>query len=206
LQRAERACCAHAPNCDWYQEIFSHFYTVNIVENRPSTAEKTGAKPVTRAQVLWQSAAAAFQQGRPGKMQLSTKARYGLRALCHVAHRGYASAHVIAEQQAIPSRYLEEIIGELRKAGFVVGKRGPRGGYKLARPAADIAVAEVLQALSTPTNGGPSTGDPQDEITRMVERSVDARFEAAVGQLSLEQLLGEARENHRRRGADLLIA
>ena len=74
-------------------------------------------------------------------MQLSTKARYGLRALCHVAHRGYASAHVIAEQQAIPSRYLEEIIGELRKAGFVVGKRGPRGGYKLARPAADIAVS-----------------------------------------------------------------
>ena len=138
-------------------------------------------------------------------MQLTTKARYGLRALCHVAHRGYASAHVIAEQQAIPSRYLEEIIGELRKAGFVVGKRGPRGGYKLARPAADIAVAEVLQALSTPANGVPSTGDPQDEITRMAERSVDARFEAAVGQLSLEQLLGEARENHRRRAPDLVV-
>jgi Rrf2 family protein len=145
-----------------------------------------------------------FSSRSTGKMQLTTKARYGLRALCHVAHRGYASAHVIAEQQAIPSRYLEEIIGELRKAGFVVGKRGPRGGYKLARPAADIAVAEVLQALSTPANGGPSTGDPQDEITRMVERSVDARFEAAVGQLSLEQLLGEARETHRRR-TDLVV-
>jgi len=145
-----------------------------------------------------------FSSRLTGKMQLTTKARYGLRALCHVAHRGYASAHVIAEQQAIPSRYLEEIIGELRKAGFVVGKRGPRGGYKLARPAADIAVAEVLQALSTPANGGPSTGDPQDEITRMVERSVDARFEAAVGQLSLEQLLGEARETHRR-STDLVV-
>ncbi|WP_170136424.1 RrF2 family transcriptional regulator [Nannocystis exedens] len=139
------------------------------------------------------------------KMQLTTKARYGLRALCHVAHRGYASAHVIAEQQAIPSRYLEEIIGELRKAGFVVGKRGPRGGYKLARPAADISIAEVLQALSTPTSSGPVTGDPQDEITRIVERSVDARFEAAVGQLSLEQLLGEARDSFRRRSTDFII-
>ena len=78
-------------------------------------------------------------------------------------------------------------------------------GKKLERPAADIAVAEVLQALSTPANGVPSTGDPQDEITRMAERSVDARFEAAVGQLSLEQLLGEARENHRRRVPDLVI-
>jgi Rrf2 family iron-sulfur cluster assembly transcriptional regulator len=180
---------------------------VNIVEKPGADIPENRRKSGDEGIPLWQSAAAPFQQGPPGKMQLSTKARYGLRALCHVAHRGYASAHVIAEQQAIPSRYLEEIIGELRKAGFVVGKRGPRGGYKLARPAADIAVAEVLQALSTPTNGGPSTGDPQDEITRMVERSVDARFEAAVGQLSLEQLLGEARENHRRRGAaDLLIA
>ena len=103
-------------------------------------------------------------------MRLSTKARYGLRALCHVAHRGYASAQVIAEHQAIPSRYLEEIIGELRRAGFVVGKRGPRGGYRLAKPPAEIAVSDVLRALS----GGPgsSTGEPQDEITALVERSV----------------------------------
>ncbi len=136
-------------------------------------------------------------------MRLSTKARYGLRALCHVAHRGYASAQVIAEHQAIPSRYLEEIIGELRRAGFVVGKRGPRGGYRLAKPPAEIAVSDVLRALS----GGPAnaTGEPQDEITRLVEDSVDQRFESAVGELSLEQLIGEARERHRRRAADYVI-
>ncbi|MCY1005590.1 hypothetical protein OV079_08415 [Nannocystis pusilla] len=75
----------------------------------------------------------------------------------------------------------------------------------MARPAADISIAEVLQALSTPTSSGPVTGDPQDEITRIVERSVDARFEAAVGQLSLEQLLGEARDSFRRRSADFII-
>jgi Rrf2 family iron-sulfur cluster assembly transcriptional regulator len=136
-------------------------------------------------------------------MRLSTKVRYGLRALTHVAHRGYASAQVIAEQQAIPSRYLEEIIGELRKAGFVVGKRGPRGGYRLARPAGEIAVSEVISVLSN--SGSASTGAPQDEITRLVEDSVDQRIESAVGELSLEQLIGEARERHRRRAADYVI-
>ncbi len=136
-------------------------------------------------------------------MRLSTKVRYGLRALCHVAYRGYASAHVIAEQQAIPSRYLEEIIGELRKAGFVVGKRGPRGGYRLAKPADEIAVSEVIEVLSSGGTG--STGEPQDEITRLVERSVDKRFELAVGELSLEQLIGEARERYRRQAADYVI-
>ena len=136
-------------------------------------------------------------------MRLSTKVRYGLRALTHVAYRGYASAQVIAEQQAIPSRYLEEIIGELRKAGFVVGKRGPRGGYRLAKPAAEIAVSEVISVLSTASANG--TGQPQDEITRLVEDSVDQRIESAVRELNLEQLIGEARERYRRQAADYVI-
>lgn len=136
-------------------------------------------------------------------MRLSTKVRYGLRALTHVAYRGYASAHVIAEQQAIPSRYLEEIIGELRKAGFVVGKRGPRGGYRLAKPAAEIAVSDVISVLSTVAANG--TDRPQDEISRLVEDSVDQRIESAVGELNLEQLIGEARERYRRQAADYVI-
>lgn len=138
-------------------------------------------------------------------MKLTTKARYGLRALCHVAHRGYASAQVIAERQAIPSRYLEEIIGELRKAGLVIGKRGPRGGYKLAKPPGEIAVSDVLRALASPTTSGTSTGEPQDEITALVERSVDDRLQQAVGDLSLDQLLGEARDVHRRSAANYVI-
>ena len=137
-------------------------------------------------------------------MRLSTKARYGLRALVHVAHRGYASAQTIADQQSLPGRYLEEIIGELRRAGLVVGKRGPRGGYRLARPAAEISVAEVLAALAT-THGDGNAGAPQDEITVLVERSIDDRLRAALGDLRLDQLLGEARERHRRSAANYVI-
>ncbi len=137
-------------------------------------------------------------------MKLSTKARYGLRALCHVANRGYASAQVIAEQQTIPSRYLEEIIGELRKTGLVIGKRGPRGGYRLARPADEIALSDVLGALASPTTAAP-TVRPRDEITAIVERSVDDRLAQAVGALRLSDLLGDAKDQHRRSAANYVI-
>lgn len=137
-------------------------------------------------------------------MRLSTKARYGLRALVHIAHRGYASAQAIAEQQAIPARYLEEIIGELRRAGLVVGKRGPRGGYRLARPPGEIAVSQVLAALAHPGQDAGSAA-AHDEISVLVERAVDDRLEAALGDLRLEQLLGEARERHRRSAANYVI-
>ncbi len=137
-------------------------------------------------------------------MRFSTKARYGLRALLHIANRGYASAQTIAEQQAIPARYLEEIIGELRKAGLVVGKRGPRGGYRLARPAAEIALSEVLAALAA-SNGEPNPAVPGDEITVLVERAIDERLRTTLGQLRLDQLLGEAHERHRRNAATYVI-
>jgi len=137
-------------------------------------------------------------------MKLTTKARYGLRAMCHVAHRGYASAQTIAAQQAIPSRYLEEIIGELRKAGLVVGKRGPRGGYRLAKPPQEIAVSEILHALAG-ANGAAPTGEPADEISTFVEHAVDARLEALIGGMNLDTLLGEARDHQRRSAASYVI-
>jgi Rrf2 family protein len=140
-------------------------------------------------------------------MRLSTKVRYGLRALCHVAYRGYASAQTIADQQAIPSRYLEEIIAELRKAGFVVGKRGPRGGYRLAKPASQITLAEVFEVLAA--NVSDESDDPderrQDEITRLVEKAVDRRIQVAVENLDLEKLLGEARETYRQNASNYVI-
>jgi Rrf2 family protein len=135
-------------------------------------------------------------------MELSRKARYGLRALCHVASVGHSSAQNIANRQGIPSRYLEEIIAQLRRAGFVVGKRGPRGGYRLARPASEIYVGEIIAALSRPA---PGTNTPQDEITRLVESRVDASFRDVMYRLPLADLLGDAREEHRRSATNYVI-
>jgi Rrf2 family protein len=59
-------------------------------------------------------------------------------------------AREVSERQRIPLRYLEQILQELRRAGLIEGKRGPGGGYALARRPAEVRVAEVVAALDGP--------------------------------------------------------
>lgn len=56
----------------------------------------------------------------------------------------------IAESQQIPAKFLEQILSELRRAGLVTSRRGAEGGYTLARPAAEISVADVIRAVEGP--------------------------------------------------------
>lgn len=82
-------------------------------------------------------------------MRLSTKSRYGLRAMFDLAFNcGMQSAQVqdISRRQQISSRYLEQIFQGLKKAGLLKSKRGPNGGYALARPAEEITLLEVISA------------------------------------------------------------
>ena len=86
-------------------------------------------------------------------MKLSNKGRYGVRALFDLAFHGEgASTQIkdIAERQAIPGRFLEQIFQDLRRASLVSSKRGPRGGYQLTRPAREISVGDVIRALEGP--------------------------------------------------------
>ena len=82
-------------------------------------------------------------------MRLSTKGRYGLRAVLDIAMRGDEPASVssIATRQMISENYLERLISMLKKAGIVNSVRGAMGGYTLAKPAEEISVGEVLRAL-----------------------------------------------------------
>ena len=75
-------------------------------------------------------------------MKLSTKGRYGLRALLDLAvHQGNGTVSIqsIAERQNISERYLEQLIAKLKKAGLVSSIRGAGGGYRLAKDAEDIS-------------------------------------------------------------------
>ncbi len=87
-------------------------------------------------------------------MRLTTRTRYAIRALYDLAfHAGTApaaQAKEIAERQGIPFKFLEQILQDLRRAGLVVARRGPHGGYVLARPAAEISMADVLRAVRGP--------------------------------------------------------
>lgn len=86
-------------------------------------------------------------------MKLSTKGRYGLRAVLDIAmHDEAQSVSSIAARQFISENYLEKLIAMLKKAGIVNSLRGAQGGYVLARPAESISVGEVLRALEGDLN------------------------------------------------------
>jgi Rrf2 family cysteine metabolism transcriptional repressor len=80
----------------------------------------------------------------------STKAEYGVRVMAHLARREDASPvplGSIAEAEGLPLAYLEHLAQRLRRAGLVESRRGAHGGYSLARPAEEVTMAEVVEAL-----------------------------------------------------------
>jgi len=83
-------------------------------------------------------------------MKLSTRSRYGTRLLVDMArHYEQGPIHLsdIARRQGVSVKYLEQIIIPLKKAGLVQSVRGPKGGHRLARPPADITVADIVAIL-----------------------------------------------------------
>lgn len=86
-------------------------------------------------------------------MRVSAKADYAVRAAVELAASagdGPMKGDRISEAQAVPLRFLENILGELRHAGIVQSQRGAVGGYWLARPPEKITVAEVIRAVEGP--------------------------------------------------------
>lgn len=83
-------------------------------------------------------------------MKLSSKARYGLKAMCYMAENygnGVVSLPTMAESTGISEKYLEQLIATLRKAGLVEATRGASGGYCLSRSPEKINVGEILREL-----------------------------------------------------------
>lgn len=88
-----------------------------------------------------------------GRMRVSAKADYAVRAAAELAAasgRRPLKRDEISAAQGIPSKFLETIMLELKHAGIVKSTRGAGGGYSLARPAADISVADVIRAVDGP--------------------------------------------------------
>lgn len=86
-------------------------------------------------------------------MHLSTKGRYAVMAMVDMARYGSGRAVSLAEiaaRQQISLSYLEQLFARLRRGGLVNSVRGPGGGYRLARPAADTAVAAIVLAVDEP--------------------------------------------------------
>ena len=83
-------------------------------------------------------------------MLISTKGRYALRVMLDLAqHReeGYISLKTIAERQGYSMKYLEMIVGSLKRAGLVASTRGKEGGYQLIRDPEDYTIGEILRCI-----------------------------------------------------------
>ncbi len=83
-------------------------------------------------------------------MKLTRRSEYALLALIHLARakgEGYVAVAAMAEAQGLPPKFLEQLLMALKRGGFVRSQKGPHGGYRLARPAEKISLAEVIRLL-----------------------------------------------------------
>lgn len=136
-------------------------------------------------------------------MKLSTKGRYGLRALVDLAvHESDAvSIQSIAERQGISESYLEQLVRLLKKAGLVTSVRGAGGGYRLARPASDISVGDVLRALEGNLDAVSCAAFQEDQscegadycVTKYVWKKVNDAIAQTVDGIRLEELVEDSR-------------
>ncbi|MEU9417370.1 Rrf2 family transcriptional regulator [Streptomyces sp. NPDC051000] len=86
-------------------------------------------------------------------MRISARADYAVRAALQLAgsqEDGPLKAEAIAEAQDIPHKFLEGILNDMRRGGLVLSRRGGNGGYRLAKPAESISIADVIRVVDGP--------------------------------------------------------
>ncbi len=137
-------------------------------------------------------------------MKLSTKTRYGVRALFdiafHTSEVPAVQAKDVSRREAIPLRYLEQILQDLKRAGLVDSKRGPKGGYSLKRPADDIVLGDVMRALEGPidvllaTSTDETTTYQSQDVTRVLWIALSDHVSDWLDATTIASLVARAEE------------
>ena len=131
-------------------------------------------------------------------MNLSRRTDYAVRAAIDLAlegHDGLVQLREIAARQAIPEKYLEQLLRALKTAGVVVATRGSRGGYQLSRPAEQISLLSVFEAVEGPIQGEESPDDSQSAASVVQEcwDEMTAGLKAQFARVSIAELAGRYR-------------
>ena len=142
-------------------------------------------------------------------MLLSTKGDYGVRAMIDLAkHEGEGPVQraEIARRRRIPEAYLDHLLAQLRRDGFLRSTRGPAGGHQLAKLARDICLLHLLESLegSLAPMQCLENADPQDEAIcgqDWVWQEIYDDMRAKLASVSLAELVEHEREHERERGA-----
>lgn len=136
-------------------------------------------------------------------MKLSTKGRYAVVALADIALQqgdGLVTLGDIAKRQDISLPYLEQLFVKLRRADLVNSVRGPGGGYKLARPASDIRVVEILGAVDETIDAmhkgagasGAASGSRAQSMTNRLWEGLSAHVYVFLHQTRLSDVVGNS--------------
>jgi Rrf2 family iron-sulfur cluster assembly transcriptional regulator len=134
-------------------------------------------------------------------MKLSTKGRYAMVALADLASArgdGLVSLAELSKRQDISLPYLEQLFVKLRRAGLVESVRGPGGGYRLGRPATEIRVSEVLDAVDETVSAmhagagasGAVSGTRAQSVTNRLWEGLSAHVYVYLHQTRLSDVVG----------------
>jgi len=145
-------------------------------------------------------------------MRFSLQVQYAICGVFDIAYNGRGrpvQVRTIGERQSIPVRYLEQIFQRLRRSDLVKAKRGPGGGYQLARASSEISLREIVEAVEGPIGSQTARDSEQAPGAEMTFRpdflwgELSARFAAALDETTVEMLCAQAiRAKVRRAGAD----
>jgi Rrf2 family iron-sulfur cluster assembly transcriptional regulator len=135
-------------------------------------------------------------------MRLTTKGRFAVTAMIDLAlreHAGPVALAGISGRQSISLSYLEQLFGKLRRNALVESVRGPGGGYRLGRAAADISVAEIIDAVDEPVDATQCQGkenclDDRRCLTHDLWANLNTRMVEFLDGVSLEALISEQRD------------
>ena len=138
-------------------------------------------------------------------MKLSTKGRYGLRAILDIAlnqNTGPVTIYSIAQRQEISDRYLEQLLTSLRKNGLIKSIRGFQGGYILNKEPQDITVGDVIRALEGPIAPVECVDDNRQGlcsrmelcVTRKVWEDLRKTMNEVLDSYTLEDLVRESQK------------
>jgi Rrf2 family transcriptional regulator, cysteine metabolism repressor len=134
-------------------------------------------------------------------MKLSTRSRYGVRALLELAidyKKGPLQIKTIAEREKISNKYLEQLISILKTAGLVLSVRGPKGGYTLAKPPEEIKLKDVFLILEGPVTTFDCLVDKDyctrcgDCLTKNIWLKMQAAINEVLGSITLKDMAEDA--------------
>ena len=137
-------------------------------------------------------------------MKLSTRTRYGIRAMLELAEKGQKGPlqiKIIAQRQEISVKYLEQLMAILKSAGFVRSVRGARGGYALAKAANQIKLSDIFNCLEGPVTTAECIEDESycarvaDCVTRQVWTQVQEAIINVLQSITLQDLVDRTKDN-----------